>query len=478
MAVLWCVLGLLLLFFLVALVRALRFTPRTEAQAAAPQPLPPMGQAAAEHLARMVRCKTVSSRVEAQDEAPFTAFRALLKECYPRVFAQCEYQEIGARGMLFRLPGERQDSPTVLMAHYDVVPAVEADWKKPPFSGLIEGGEIWGRGTLDTKGTLCAVLEAAEALLAVGFRPERDVYFSFGGDEEIMGESTPAIVQELARRGVRPGLVLDEGGAIVEGMFPGVKEKTAVVGVCEKGQMELVLSCAMKAGHTSAPPPKTNVAALCRAVDRVARHPAKAKLTPPAAAMFDTLGRHASFGLRLVFANLWCFWPILRAVCTRAGGELGALVRTTSSFTMLQGSGAFNAFPSRAEAHADVRILSGETMDEAEARVRRAVKDPSVEVRRVKGCEPSSVSPSEGQAWEHVRQSILETWPGVVVSPYMMVARSDSSHYCALCENVLRFSAMELSREERGRIHGVDERIPVEKLQKAVEFFARVLQRC
>lgn len=478
MALLWILLGLLALFLAVIMIRAARFRPQ-ESPAESPAPIEVDAQGAAERLAQMVRLRTVSSRNPALvEEQQFVLFRERVLQWYPLVAKVCSYEQIGERGMLFCWKGQSHDAPSVLMSHYDVVPAPAEGWTHPPFDGVLENGILWGRGTLDTKGTLCGILEAAQSLMAQGFVPKQDVYFSFGGDEEIMGPSTPAIVEELHQRGVRPALVLDEGGAIVEKAFPGVKEKTAVVGVCEKGQMNLELLCGGNAGHTSAPPPVTAADRICRAVARLGRHPSRAKLTPAAAQMFDTLGRYSSFGLRVVFANLWCFWPLLRGICTKAGGELNALLRTTCTVTMMQGSDAFNVLPKNVVMHADVRILSGETMDGATQYLKAALKDDSIEIRRVTGCEPSPVSPADGEAWERVRRAILSTWPGVVVSPYMMVARSDSSNYCRISDHVLRFSAMELSKEERGKIHGVDECVPVEKVGKAVEFFLRVLRQC
>ena len=475
MPALWVFLGLLAVFLLVILVRAARFTPRPEPRVE-PARVAYDVPTVTEHLARMVRVRTVSAPAE-RDEAQFEAFRELLRELYPQVHAACERERIGDSGVLYRWPGRAAEAPLVLMAHYDVVPSDGRGWSHDPFSGDVDGeGVLWGRGTLDTKGTLCGILEAVEGLISAGYVPERDVYLSFSGDEEIMGPSAPAIVDALQARGVRPGLVLDEGGAVVEGVFPGVTRRAAVVGVGEKGQMRLAFTCESKAGHTSAPPPRTAVDALCRAVVRVAEHPSPARLTPAAAALFDTLGRHSSFSLRLVFANLWCFWPLLALICRKAGGELNALVRTTRSFTMLQGSAAFNVFPAKARMDADVRILSGESMAEATERLRRVIGDGAIQIERVSGCEPSPISPAAGPAWERVSTAIAGIWPGAVVTPYLMVARSDSSNFCRISENVYRFSAMELSKAERGKIHGIDECVPGEKIARAAAFFERVIR--
>ena len=475
----WILLALVLLFLAVLLIRTALFRPRDE-KAPEPEQTGIDYDKAAAHLARMVRVKTVSSREKASvDEAEFERFRALLCELYPLVTQTCPRERIGPSGILYHWKGKSAEAPTALMAHYDVVPPGDLSaWQRDPFCGETdENGVLWGRGTLDTKGTLCGILEAVESLLAEGFVPEHDVYLSFSGDEEIMGESAPAIVEELRRRGVNPAFVLDEGGAVVEGAFPGVKPKTAVIGTCEKGQMDVELSMKSKGGHTSAPPPKTPVAALSRAVTQLEKHPFPAALTPAAAEMFDTLGRHSTFAMRLIFANLWCFLPLLKLICTKSGGEMNALMRTTCCFTMMEGSRAANAIPTEAHMTANLRLSPRDTMETAEAYLRRTIGDADVSLRRIQGTDPSPISPTGTPEWERLRAAVRETWPEAIVSPYMMVACSDSRHFCQISDNVFRFSAMELSKEERGCIHGLNERVPVEKIGRAAEFFVRVLKK-
>lgn len=479
----WFLLGvlcLLLLLIAVLLIRVALFKPKGEKNA----PGKDTGidhDRAVEHLAKMVRIPTVSSRKEEEvDEKAFEDFRNLLEELYPRVTAACPRERIGKSGILYHWKGKNPGDPSVLMAHYDVVPAGDLSaWKKSPFSGEVDAeGVLWGRGTLDTKGTLCGILEAAETLLEQGYVPERDVYFSFSGDEEIMGPSAPSIVEELHRRGIHPALVLDEGGAVVEGAFPGVKEKTAVVGVCEKGQMDVEFSIKSKGGHTSAPPVKTPLAALSKAVCRIEKHPFPAVLTPAARDMFDTLGRYSSFGMKIIFANLWLFLPLLKKICTVSGGELNALMRTTCCFTVAEGSQALNAIPTKAKMCANLRLIRGNSMKYCIDYLKKIVGDEDIEVRCLQGNDASPYSPSEGPAWEIVRSAIGETWPEAVTAPYMMMACSDSRHFCRISENVLRFSAMELSKEERGLIHGLNERVPSEKVGKAADFFWRILKQC
>lgn len=150
------------------------------------------------------------------------------------------------------------------MAHYDVVPVEEQRWAHPPFCGEVFDGELWGRGTLDTKITLLGVMEAAESLIRQGFVPKQDVYFAFGGDEEVSGHGAKDIIAYLKQQGVKPAFVVDEGGAVVDGVFPGVTHPLAVIGIGEKGMMDVVLTAKSEGGHASHPTRPSAVAAWQR----------------------------------------------------------------------------------------------------------------------------------------------------------------------------------------------------------------------
>ncbi|HEU0181660.1 MAG TPA: M20/M25/M40 family metallo-hydrolase, partial [Agromyces mariniharenae] len=137
---------------------------------------------AAERLSRMVQLPTVSAELDERGLAEFDRFRDLVGELYPLVHEHLAFEQVTDVGLLYHWRGSGDDDPVVLMAHFDVVPAVDDDgWTFPPFEGRIHDGSVWGRGTLDDKGPLLVILEAVENLLADGFVPERDVYLSFGG---------------------------------------------------------------------------------------------------------------------------------------------------------------------------------------------------------------------------------------------------------------------------------------------------------
>ena len=428
-------------------------------------------------LCEMVKCKTVSYNDKSlEDEKEFEKFKSILPILFPNVYSTCEFCEVSDRSLLFKWKGKSGDVPTVLMAHYDVVSVVESAWEKPAFDAIIENGVIWGRGTLDTKATLNGILSAAEILIKEGFVPKNDIYMAFGGDEEVNGHGAKDIVELFKKRNITPGLVVDEGGAVVENVFPGVKAPCALIGIAEKGMLNVEYSVKGGGGHSSSPSAHTPVGRLSSACVKVEGGPFKFRITPPARKMFDTIARHSGFAYRMIFANLWFFAPILNIITKSGGGELNALVRTTIAFTQMEGSKGMNVIPPYAKMVSNHRIIPGETTESVINRIRSKVKDGKVEIRMINGMNPSRVSVTDGEAWERLSTATSETWREAIVSPYLMLACSDSRHWGEISDKVYRFSAMALSKEERGLIHGNNERIPVDTVAKTVEFYIRLIK--
>ena len=472
------ILGLVLVFLAVLVGRALLFNPKPQPQLDA-EPIDFDKDAAVSALQQLVRCKTVSNVDPAlEDDAEFEKLINLLPELYPHIVKACTFTRFPDRGLLFHWQGKAHDKPSVMMAHYDVVPVQEDMWEKPPFAAILEDGVLWGRGTLDTKVTLNGALSAANYLVQKEFVPEQDIYFAFSGGEEVNGKGAENIVNYFAQQGIVPTLVVDEGGAVVENVFPGVNVPCGMIGIAEKGMINVRYTVRSGGGHASAPLPKSPVTDLAIACRKVVDNPFPMHLTPPVAALFDTLGRQSSFVYKLIFANLWCFKPILNLICVSSGGEMNALVRTTTAFTQMSGSSARNVIPAKASIVSNMRLNPQDTVESAVEYLRKTVNDPSVEIEVLEGNDPSRISQVDCDSYRKVAAAVSATWDGCITSPYLMVQCSDSRHYGAISDKVYRFSAMDLTKEERGTIHGNNERIRVETIHRAVEFYIRLLRQC
>ncbi|MBR5798915.1 MAG: M20 family peptidase [Lachnospiraceae bacterium] len=474
--VVYLILMAVVLFLTVILVRALLFRPYPEPEIISGD-IAVKEEKIVRDMSDMIRIRTVSYQDRSDvDQEEFEKFRELLSERFPLVHQKCSRLRLGDTGLLYCLKGKSAKEPSVLMAHYDVVPVEEKDWDRPAFSGLVEDGYIWGRGTLDTKGTLCGIFEAMEQLLEQGFVPENDIYLSFTGDEEVEGGSCPSIVSYMEENGIKPAFVLDEGGAVVENVFPGVKRPCAVVGIGEKRSMNVELSLKSDGGHASTPPTHSVLGQLSRAIVRIEQKPFRSQFVRPVKELFNTLGRHSNFGMKIIFANLWCFQPLLNAYCKMAGGEMNALMRTTCAVTRMKGSKAFNVLPPVATAGLNLRLLGEDTPEYAVNYLKKVIANDKIEITVQHAMYESGYSDTSCPQWEVLKQVIHTTWPDAIVSPYLMMACSDSGYYGRITDKIYKFSAMALSKEERGMIHGNNERIPVTTLIKTVQFYVRLIQ--
>ena len=469
--------GLLLVLIIILVVRAILFKPYTITEPVK-NDFELDNEGIMHRFSELIKCKTISDRDTAKvNFAEFEKLHNLIKNFYPNVFDKCEFEKVLDTGLLFRWPGDKKEEPIVLMSHYDVVPVNEDQWDKPAFEGIIENNELWGRGTLDTKGTFVGILEAAEFLIKQGYIPKNDIYFSFSGDEEVAGPTCPAIVELFSKRNIIPAMVIDEGGAVVEGVFPGVKSQCALVGIAEKGITDIRMTMKSGGGHASAPMPHTILGQLSQAVVNIENNPFKFQLTSPVIKMFDILGRHSSFIFRIIFANLWCFSPVLNMMCKKSGGELNALMRTTVAFTMASGSNATNVLPPKASFTANLRLLGNHTYDSAMEYLKKKADNDKIEFEIIHGSNPTIYSSTDCKGWHTLNNSIMQTWPDAIISPYLMFAASDSRHFCRITDKVYKFSAMHLTKQERGYIHGNNERISCDAVYDIVKFYIRVIKQ-
>lgn len=438
------------------------------------------GERSVERFREALRIPTISRLDESLvDFDEFDRFIRTLELLYPLVHATLERELVEGHSLLYRWAGRDATEPVVLMAHYDVVSATDRGWEHPPFEahlvGIGEDATIWGRGTLDDKGALIALLEAVEAALVDRIVPTHDVYLVFGHNEETTGTGAAAIAAVLAGRRITPLMVLDEGGAVVRGAFPGVAAPAAAIGISEKGTSLIDLVVTQQGGHASTPPRLSATARLARAIVRLNEHPFPARLPAPTREMFAALGPHATGVMGWAMRGGRLTAPLVLRALARGNDETRAIVRTTQAVTILEAGQAANALAERARATVNLRVAVGSTVDAAVAHVRRVIRDDEISIDVVSAGEPAPVSPTHGHAWALVTATIAAEFPGTVIVPYVQNGATDSRHFAGLTPAVYRFVPFDMSREERETLHAVNERIRVSSFLKGIGFYRRLL---
>jgi carboxypeptidase PM20D1 len=443
----------------------------------------PAGAAFLEHLTEAVRIPTVSFEdPEQTDRAVFAEFRAFLERTYPATHAALRRETVAGDSLLYTWEGSDPDAePFLLLAHQDVVPVepgTEDRWPVPPFSGEVVDGHLWGRGALDDKGSLIAIFEAVEALVGEGFTPRPSVYLGLGHDEEVGGASGAAAIAELLdERGVRLAFVLDEGGAVASDLMPGVAGPLGLVGVGEKGYLNLEMSARGPGGHSSAPPRGSAIGALADAVRALEDTPMPANLAP-ARPMLTAIGRVMGGVKGRILANPDLFERRIERRLA-AGSMTDALIRSTMAVTMISGGAKPNVLCQEASATVNVRVLPGDTSEQVLDHV-RSVVGGGVEVRRLEdgfSSEPSPMSSTESAAFGDLAATIGDVFPGVAAVPWVVLGATDSRHFHGVAADVYRFVPFRTTPEVMGRIHGTGERISIADADDAVAFYRRLIVR-
>jgi carboxypeptidase PM20D1 len=467
--------GLAILAAVVA-VRAWRFRPQPRT-AAVPPAVEVDPATVADHLAAAIRFRTVSRGDGAAVEAEaFDGLRAWLEATYPAAHRALVRETLAGHSLLYTWRGSDPALPPALvMAHQDVVPVEgEAAWSQPPFEGRIAGGYVWGRGALDDKIGVVAILEAAERLAASGFAPRRTLHLAFGHDEETAGTGATAVAALFAGRGVRMESTLDEGQVVAHGIVPGVGRPIALIGVAEKGYLDVALEVAGEGGHSSMPPAHTAIGILAAAVKRVEDQPLPSR--PESLwRLLDVVGREMSFGRRLAVANRWLFGPLVERTLARVPSANAGL-RTTTAATVIQGGVKPNVLPARARAVVNFRLMPGDTAASVLEHVRRVVDDPRVAVREAGSREASLESRSSGPAWERVRAAAMRAFPEATVAPALVLGGTDSRHLQDVSDDTYRFLPVVVGPDDLPRVHGRDERVAVAALGPAVAFYLEYLR--
>jgi carboxypeptidase PM20D1 len=471
------VLGLLLAFMVV---RTL-MVPAPTVQAAAP-PIAVDGNIVAQHLSQAVKFQTVSygdGVKEAEKGKALDAMDQWMEATYP-YFHEAAGPERFDRSLLFTWIGKNPNlAPVLLMAHLDVVPVVpgtEKDWTHAPFSGDIAEGFVWGRGTLDDKGQLITILEAANRLAQSGFQPERTIMFAMGQDEEVGGRGNAAIAKALQQRGSHFAWVLDEGSSIMNEPYPGVNKPVAFISNAEKGYLSLELTAHGEGGHAARPSHDLALPRLSNAIVSVVNHPFASDLDEIQRSKLAAIAPLAPFGEKFVLANLWALKSfVLRRM--EAAPDSAATLHTTISPTIMSAGIKENVIPPVARGVINFRLHPRDTIKSVTAHVKDAIGDSKVDVteREETISEATKIADVNGPAFTYIANLINATY-GVPSAPDIMTGATDSRHYMPIADEVLRFRPYHEDEADLARVHGTNERVAISDLGPAVGFYMRLIQ--
>ncbi|MEM8636430.1 MAG: M20 family peptidase [Pseudomonadota bacterium] len=478
--------GLLALFIGIILVRTFSYGGPVDGvrQVTLPEPPTVSAQRAAERLGEAIRFQTIT--LQAGDpmpnrSQPWQDLHAWLAETYPLVHDAMELEMVAGYSLLFRLEGSDPSlDPIVLMAHQDVVPVnigTEGDWTGPPFAGEIIDGVVYGRGALDDKGSLVAIMEAVEALIADGFAPRRTLYLMFGHDEEVSGGGAQAMFALLEERGIRAEMVLDEGFFVIKDS-PLTGQPFGFVGIAEKGYLTLRLTVTAEGGHSSNPPRNSANVRLAKAILALDNEQMEADFSkPPVSDLFQAAAQDMGFASRMALANLWLFRGLVEAQLAGVGD---ATIRTTTAPTMLAGSIKENVLPQRSVAVVNFRIHPNNTTDEVIAHVERVTADiegleVSVNEAGGIGSPASNVSPTDNLAYGVLAAVASRVGEGAPVGPGLVLGATDSRYAGVISDNIYRFVPSFTSMDEVSGFHGTNERLSVENMGRMIEGYAQII---
>ena len=473
--------ALVVLLACVVLFRTFTYRPPAAVDPAAVRlaPAPSIDQAAAAlHLSQAIQIRTISHQDRNENQwAEWDRLHAWLEATYPASHAAMRREIVADHTLVYSWTGSDPAlRPVVLMAHQDVVPITpgsEKDWTHPAFDGVIADGAVWGRGSIDDKGSLVTLFEGVEALAKAGFKPRRTVIIVSGHDEEAGGSGARAAADLLKSRGVQAHFVLDEGMATVAD-FPLLGRPVAIVGIAEKGYATLRVTAPATGGHSSAPPRETGVQVLARAITAITDNGFPMKFQGPGAQMVKTIAPEASFVVRMAAAHEWLFGPLLvsQIGATPAGA---ATLHTTIAPTMLKGSPKENVLPQDATAWINYRIAPGQTPDEVITRARQVTRglDVVMEWDRPPN-SPSPVSSTRSEGWKLVA-ALASDGGKVPVAPGLVTAGTDSRYMTPIASDIYRFQPLVASVKELGMIHGTNERMTLENLARMTTFYARLV---
>ncbi|MDE5524834.1 M20/M25/M40 family metallo-hydrolase [Elizabethkingia meningoseptica] len=499
------ILGILVLVVLVVLVKTFTYPFKKTDAVMKPEPNIPQNDSAVYRFSGGLKIPTISTgELGDFDYSNFDKFKTYLQETYPLIYQHTEYNEVNGYGLVFRLKGSNPGlQPVLFLSHMDVVPPGDApvknneenvfrpgdkavsagdkvaeEWDYAPFSGAVANGRIYGRGALDMKGMLFALMESMTGLIKNNETPQRDIYLAFGFDEEVGGRKGAVKIAEYFKsKGLEFDAVYDEGGVVLEkGSISGINSDVALIGCAEKGFLSARIKVKGLGGHSSMPPMESAIGKAAVIMQRLEDHQMKPVITPLIQEFFDNVGGQMPFATRMALANRWLLNPLLLSQLTK-NNSTNALVRTTTALTMMKGSDGTNVLSPEVEFVVNFRLLPGNTVKEVKEHIAKATEGFDVEVEEVDNTrEASAVSSTTTKAYKVIASGIKNIYPNAIVTPYLTVGGTDAYKYQIVSKNIYRFIPFKINHAEQQSIHSTNEYISIENYMRMIRYFEFVMK--
>ncbi|MEG0912004.1 MAG: M20/M25/M40 family metallo-hydrolase [Oscillospiraceae bacterium] len=430
----------------------------------------------AEGLGCLIRIPSVSKRAD-EDLTEFKKLHAQLEKLFPLVHKTLEKTELDGTLLFCWRGSDSKRLPVLFMGHQDVVPASDDGWTVPAYSGTVRDGALFGRGALDCKCNVYIELEAIEQLIAQGFVPPCDVYVEASINEETGGDGAESAVRYLQRKGIRLALVIDEGGSVIEQAMPGMDRPYAVIGITEKGYIDLKVTARGKGGHSSTPPRNTPAARLFAFANEIEKkRPFAKKLLPEVEEMFAEMAPSFGFGMKLLLGNVWLFKPLIIAAMPALSPFGEALLATTCTFTMMKGSDAPNVIPKEPYLIANLRTSVQQNCEQSLSVMKKYADKYNLELEVLNQRDASPVASTKSAEYTYLKECISAQFPDVGIAPYVIMGGTDCRHFHAVTDNAFRFAPIRMTSQQLNSCHAIDENITVSAIAEGVEFFKFFLE--
>ena len=421
----------------------------------------------------MIQCKTISRR-NFYDDTEFAKLRETVEDLFPLVHQHCQRMIFGDDCWIYKLPGRDAQRNIMLMSHHDVVDA-QGSWQYPPFSGEMAEGKIWGRGTVDTKTPLFCELMALEELLKEGFTPDCNVWIGSSCNEEIAGDGIPLANAYFKEQGIIFELILDEGGAVIDPPISGMAcKQCAMVAIHEKGRHKLILTASDEAGHAGLTAgmkatPTERMAAFITHFRK--KNIFIRRLNPQVKAMFRGMAPYAAFPMRILFANLWLFGPLLTAVLPKFSAQAGGLLGTTCAFHDIHSE----ENGKRCTARVMLRCVDDADLKTDLENMKKLAARYGIVMTEGEDCEYHGPADPTLPGFGTVSQCIGTVFPDVPVIPFILPAGTDARTLTDVCPCVLRFAPIRLSAQQLASVHGENENLDLTAIAECVAFYRLLL---